>query len=26
VAEYSFTAARSTLFPLVERVMSRRIA
>jgi len=26
VAEYSFTAARSTLFPLVERLMSRRIA
>ena len=26
VAEYSFTAARSSLFPLVERVMSRRIA
>jgi glycosyltransferase involved in cell wall biosynthesis len=26
VAEYSFTAARSTLFPLVERVMSRRLS
>ena len=26
VAEYSFTAARSALFPLVERVMSRRTA
>jgi len=24
VAEYSFSAARSALFPLVERVMSRR--
>jgi glycosyltransferase involved in cell wall biosynthesis len=26
VAEYSFTAARSTLFPLIERVMSGRSA